>query len=162
VLLHPVNHEEDEILVYKALEFSGLKTVVDALPNGINTELTKEFESDGAVLSGGQRQKLAIARVYCQNYDLIILDEPSSALDPLAEHEIHERMLQLGDDKTLIFISHRLSTTIKADKIYLFSSGELIEQGTHKELMKIDNGIYKNMFNIQAKNYLVEVGEVNA
>ncbi|QVK16786.1 ABC transporter ATP-binding protein [Mycoplasmatota bacterium] len=162
ILLRPVESEEDERLVHEALEFSGLKRHVDLLPNGIYTEVTKEFEKEGTIFSGGQRQKLALSRVYAQNYDLIVLDEPSSALDPLAEHEIHENMFKLGKNKMLIFISHRLSTTIKADKIYLFEGGQLVEEGSHKELMKIENGKYKYMFEVQAKNYLDDGGNKDA
>lgn len=162
ILLRPIISEVDENLVYEAIEFSGLRAYVDSLPNGIYTEVTKEFEKDGTVFSGGQRQKLALSRVYAQNYDLIVLDEPSSALDPIAEHEIHENMFKLGKDKTLIFISHRLSTTIKADIIYLFDNGKLVESGSHKELMKINNGKYKYMFDVQAKNYLEDGGNKNA
>lgn len=153
VLMRKIKTKEDEQKVIEALKFSGLYDVVCTFEKGINTILTKEFDKNGIELSGGQRQKLVIARVYAGNYDLIILDEPNSALDPLAEAEIYEKMMALGKDKTLIFISHRLSTTIKADVIYLFENGKIIEKGTHYQLMQIDEGKYKYMFNVQAKNY---------
>ncbi|MFA5766163.1 MAG: ATP-binding cassette domain-containing protein, partial [Bacilli bacterium] len=119
------------------------------------------FDQEGIELSGGEKQKLAIARAYAGNYDFIILDEPSSALDPIAEAEIYEKMMKLGKDRTLLFISHRLSTTVKANKIYLFSEGKVIEEGTHHELMQKEEGQYQYMFSVQARNYLngVKVNE---
>ena len=154
VLLRKVKTKEDKELVINALEFSGLMDKVKTFTNGINTILTKEFNSEGVELSGGERQKLAIARAFAGGYDLIILDEPNSALDPLAEADIYDKMMRLGKDHTLLFISHRLSSTIKADKIYLFDNGKIIEKGTHHDLMNIENGKYKYMFNIQAKKYV--------
>lgn len=153
VLLRTPKSEEDFDLINKALKFSGLDEYVEKLPNGINTIVTKEFDKDGVVLSGGNNQRLAIARGYALNYNLFILDEPSSALDPLAEAKVYNNMLALGRDKTIIFISHRLTTTVNADYIYLFEHGKIIEQGTHQELMKLD-GKYKEMFTSQSKKYL--------
>lgn len=153
VLLRTPKSEEDFDLINKALKFSGLDEYVEKLPNGINTVVTKEFDKDGVVLSGGNNQRLAIARGYALNYNLFILDEPSSALDPLAEAKVYNNMLALGRDKTIIFISHRLTTTVNADYIYLFEHGKIIEQGTHLELMKLD-GKYKEMFTSQSKKYL--------
>lgn len=154
VLLRKVINNHDEELVIEALKFSGLYSKIENLSEGINTMVTKEFDENGVIFSGGERQKLAIARAYAANYDLLILDEPSSALDPLAEAEMYEKMINLGKDKTLIFISHRLSTTVKADKIYLFDNGKIVESGTHEELMKNENSKYKYMFDVQAKNYV--------
>ncbi len=104
-------------------------------------------------------QKLAIARGYAQDYQLFILDEPSSALDPIAEAKVYNNMLELGKNKTMIFISHRLTTTVNADKIYLFENGAILEQGTHEQLMDL-NGQYKKMFESQAIKYLG--GDYNA
>lgn len=153
VLLRTPITEEDFALVEEALKFSGLDEFVKTLPNGINTIVTKEFDKDGVVLSGGNNQRLAIARGYALNYNLFILDEPSSALDPIAEANVYNNMLALGRDKTIVFISHRLTTTVNADYIYLFEKGRIIEQGTHSELMK-QNGKYKEMFTSQSKKYL--------
>lgn len=154
VLLRKLKTKEDEELVYEALKFSGLYEKVMSFPNGIHTQVTKEFDKEGIEFSGGEKQKLAIARAYAGNYNMIILDEPNSALDPIAEAEIYEKMMKLGENRTLIFISHRLSSTIKADKIYLFDDGRIAESGTHSELMAIENGKYQYMFTIQAKNYI--------
>lgn len=153
ILLRTPKTIEDFNLIDEALKFSGLDEYVNTLPNGINTLVTKEFDRDGIVLSGGQNQRLAIARGYALNYNLFILDEPSSALDPIAEANVYNNMLTLGKNKTIIFISHRLTTTVNADYIYLFEHGKVIEQGTHEELMKL-NKKYKEMFTSQSKKYL--------
>ena len=122
------------------------------LEKGIDTPLTREFEDDGVQLSGGEAQKIAIARAFYQDADLIILDEPSSALDPNAEYELNRALYEYAEDKTVIFISHRLSTTRHADRIYMFEGGKLIEAGSHDELIA-QNGKYAYMFNLQAENY---------
>lgn len=154
ILLRKVENKADEALVHEALKFSGLYDRVMSLKHGIHTQVTKEFDEEGVELSGGEKQKLALARTYAGQYDVIILDEPNSALDPLAEADIYNKMMQLCDNHTLIFISHRLSTTIKADKIYLFEQGKIVEEGTHQELMQMENGKYRYMFNVQAENYV--------
>ena len=159
VLLREVKGQEDIDLVNKALEFSGLYEYVYSLPDNINTKVTREFHRQGIIFSGGQMQKLAIARGYAQDYQLFILDEPSSALDPIAEAKVYNNMLELGKNKTMIFISHRLTTTVNADKIYLFENGAILEQGTHEQLMDL-NGQYKKMFESQAIKYLG--GDYNA
>ena len=159
VLLREVKGQEDIDLVNKALEFSGLYEYVYSLPDNINTKVTREFHRQGIIFSGGQMQKLAIARGYAQDYQLFILDEPSSALDPIAEAKVYNNMLELGKNKTMIFISHRLTTTVNADKIYLFENGAILEQGTHEQLMNL-NGQYKKMFESQAIKYLG--GDYNA
>lgn len=153
VLLRTPITEDDFRLVDEALKFSGLDEFIKTLPNGVNTILTKEFDRDGIILSGGQNQRLAIARGYALKYNLFILDEPSSALDPIAEANVYNNMLSLGRDKTIIFISHRLTTTVNADYIYLFEKGKVVEEGTHEELMKL-NKKYKEMFTSQSKKYL--------
>ena len=154
ILLRKLTCKEDYELVEKALKFAGLYDVVAKLENGIDTIVTREFNKKGIIFSGGNQQKLAVARGYAQNYDLFILDEPSSALDPLAETQMYKNMLELGKEKTLIFISHRLSATANVDRIYLFEHGEIVECGTHEELMKIPNGRYFEMFSSQAEKYL--------
>ena len=115
--------------------------------------LTREFDENGTNLSGGEMQKIAIARVFAQPYDLIIMDEPSSALDPIAEYELNCHIKDFAADKTTIFISHRLSTTRHVDKIYMFEDGRIIESGSHEELMNLD-GKYAEMFRVQAENYV--------
>ncbi|MBE6697888.1 MAG: ABC transporter ATP-binding protein [Ruminococcaceae bacterium] len=138
--------------VIRALTKSTFAGKLATLEKGIDTPLTREFEDDGVQLSGGEAQKVAIARAFYQDADLIILDEPSSALDPNAEYELNRALYDYAEDKTVIFISHRLSTTRHADKIYMFDGGKLIEAGSHEELMA-QNGKYAYMFNLQAENY---------
>ena len=153
ILLRKPEIEEDYKIIDEALKFSGLVEYVNSLEDGLNTELSREFFHQGLVFSGGLNQRLAIARGYAQNYELFILDEPSSALDPIAETEVYKNMLAMGKDKTIIFISHRLTTTVNADKIYLFDDGKIIEEGTHEELMAKD-GLYRKMFVSQSKKYI--------
>ena len=127
---------------------------LDKLPNGLDTQLTKEFDDGGVNLSGGESQKVAIARVFAADSELMIMDEPSAALDPLAEYKLNHSILDRasGDGKSVIFISHRLSTTRMADRIYMFADGRLIEQGSHENLMK-QGGKYAEMFTMQASKY---------
>lgn len=156
ILLRKVETKEDEDLVIEALKFGDLYDYVMSMPDGINTMVTREFRKQGTIFSGGQKQKLAVARGYAQNYQLFILDEPSSSLDPLAETRMYHNMLELGKNKTIIFISHRLSATANVDRIYLIENGKVVEEGTHNELMKIENGRYREMFTSQAVKYIKE------
>lgn len=145
----------DEEAAYQALEKSGLLSRVSKMKNGIHSLLDKEIDDSGEVLSGGEQQKLALAHVYLQNSSIIILDEPASALDPIAEHELYERMLNMAQGKTVIFISHRLSSTTMADRIYYLEQGRVTECGTHRELME-KGGKYCELFHVQAANYQEE------
>lgn len=147
--------EADEERVRKALEMADFGNRLKTLPKGLDTELTKEFVEEGVNLSGGEAQKVAIARMFAkENANAVsILDEPSSALDPVSEYRLNENLIKNAGDSTVIFISHRLSTTRMADRIYLFSEGGIKEQGTHDELMAL-GGEYCEMFERQAKNYI--------
>lgn len=138
--------------VLEALENSSFTGKLRSLPLGVETQLTREFENSGTQLSGGEQQKLAIARAFYKNADLIILDEPSSALDPDAEYELNQAVYEYAGNRTVIFISHRLSTTRHADRIYMFDSGKLVECGTHEELTAA-GGRYAHMFRLQAEKY---------
>ena len=124
-----------------------------SLPDGYETQLTKEFSDNGVNLSGGEAQKLALARVLYSSADVIILDEPSSALDPIAEYELNKAVTELSGDKTVIIISHRLSTTRFVDKIYMLEKGRIIEQGDHNALLR-QKGKYAEMFKAQAEKYI--------
>lgn len=150
----PVNEEERK-LVEASLRKAQFGDKLDTLENGIDTMVTKEFDENGMGLSGGEAQKIAIARVFARKPDIVILDEPSSALDPIAEYNMYKNMLNATENETVIFISHRLSATRDADRIYLFENGTVIEQGSHEELIKL-NGKYAEMWKLQAQNYLVE------
>ena len=138
--------------VERALKQSTFGDRLASLKNGIGTQLTREFSDSGVNLSGGEAQKVAIARVFAGDCELVVMDEPSSALDPMAEYELNQTILSYTSDKTVIFISHRLSTTRMADRIYMFDSGRLIEHGSHDELMQAD-GKYAEMFRMQAEKY---------
>ena len=116
------------------------------------TPLTREFDEKGVNLSGGETQKVAIARICAGDREVIVMDEPSSALDPMSEYELNQTILSYSKNKTVIFISHRLSTTRIADRILMFDQGRLIEQGSHEELMK-QGGKYAQMFLLQAEKY---------
>ncbi len=122
------------------------------LPNGTDSILLREFDDDGVSLSGGEAQKIAIARAFYKNCSFAILDEPSSNLDPVAEYALNQSMTKASNDKTVLFISHRLSTTVMADEIYMLKNGEIIEHGSHEELMELD-GKYAYMFKLQAEKY---------
>ncbi len=138
--------------IIEALKKSTFEDRLATMHSGIDTQLTREFSDEGVELSGGEAQKIAIARAFYKDADLIILDEPSSALDPNAEYELNKAISDYAEDKTVVFISHRLSTTRHADRIYMFDGGKLIESGTHEELMQL-NGKYAYMFNLQAEKY---------
>lgn len=144
--------KKDEQKVRAALAKSTFDTKLERLEGGLDTQLTREFESNGTQLSGGEAQKVAIARAFYKDADLIILDEPSSALDPDAEYALNQAISEYAEGRTVVFISHRLSTTRGADRIYMFDSGRLIESGTHDELIALD-GKYAYMFNLQAEKY---------
>jgi len=153
ILLRPVECEEDEKKVWEALKYANLDEKVRKLPNSIYTSVTKEFDANGIMFSGGELQKLAIARAAASDAEIIIMDEPSSALDPIAERSIFESMINICKNKTVIFITHRLSTISYADCIYHIKNGEIIECGTHKELMN-KKGQYFKMYTTQAQNYI--------
>lgn len=138
--------------INESLVNSGLDNKLSDLKDGINTQLTKEFYEDGTNLSGGEEQKLAISRIFYKDCGIIILDEPSSALDPISEYRLNKTILSLSEHKTVIFISHRLSTTCMADRILMMENGEIIEEGSHEELID-KNGKYAEMFNLQAEKY---------
>lgn len=140
-------YNEDE--VWQALKHSGFDK---PLKNGVKTELLREFDDNGMMFSGGEAQKITVARAFYKNCPYVIMDEPSANLDPVAEYNLNKSMAEIAKDKTVIFISHRLSTTRHADKIYVMEHGEIVESGSHDELMS-KNGKYAYMFNLQAEKY---------
>lgn len=133
----------------RSLEYSGF---TKHLPDGMKSELLREFDDGGIMMSGGEAQKVAISRAFYKACPYVILDEPSANLDPVAEYNLNQAMLDAAKDKTVIFISHRLSTTVNADKIYVMENGRIIESGSHAELME-QNSTYAKMFNLQAEKY---------
>lgn len=152
----------------KVLRDAGLGEKIDSLEKGADTELLKILYDDGVDLSGGEKQKLAFARaLYKENSEIIVLDEPTAALDALAEYRLYQSFNGLVGDKTAVYISHRLSSTRFCDRVAMFVDGGLAEMGTHTELME-KNGAYAEMFRVQAQYYvedkdiITEGGENNA
>ena len=139
--------------VTEALQKSGFGEKLSALPQGLQTEITKEFSDAGTDLSGGEEQKLAIARTFYKDAGMMFLDEPSSALDPIAEYELNNAMCRMAENRDVIYISHRLSTTRRADRIFVMKNGSIVEEGTHGSLLDAD-GIYRAMWNAQAMKYV--------
>lgn len=147
------HYDNEAELVVKALKRAGVYEKVESLKDGIDTMMTKEFDEDGVVLSGGQSQKIAVARTFVKDAPMKIFDEPSSALDPIAEYELFQSIMKEGKDHTMLFISHRLSSVKNCDKVFMLEKGHLIEEGTHNELIAA-NGKYAAMYKKQAMNYL--------
>ncbi len=142
----------DRSLAEKCLERAGLGEKLAELPEGADTQMLKVLYDDGVDLSGGERQKLALARALYKNAPVVVLDEPTAALDPLAEYELYRSFDDMIRDKSAVYISHRLSSTRFCDSVAMFIDGELVEYGTHEELLA-KGGEYSKMFEIQAQYY---------
>lgn len=151
ILCHECTDEEKAI-AEKALRQSGVWEKIQSLPKGADTVLTREFEIDGAGLSGGENQKVSAARLFARDFQIAILDEPSSALDPIAEYKMYENLIEVTKNKTVIYISHRLSSAVLSDRIFVLGNGTILESGSHSELMA-QNGEYSKMFTLQASSY---------
>jgi len=139
----------------RALKCAGVWDKISSLSNGMNTIMTKEFDNDGAVLSGGEQQKIVVARAFAQQASVKVFDEPSSALDPIAEYDLYKGIMDESKGHITLFISHRLSSVKDADEVFMLENGTVIEQGTHRQLMDMD-GKYCEMFTKQAQNYLAD------
>ena len=151
VLTEEITDENREVAV-NALKMAGVYDKISSLPYKENSLLTKEFDSEGILLSGGETQKVTIARLFADTFDIAILDEPSSALDPVAESRMYDALMEGTKGKTVIYISHRLSSATQSDNILVFNKGVLTEQGSHKALMEL-GGEYCQMFTLQASGY---------
>lgn len=151
VICHECSGEEKE-LAEQALRQSGVWDKVQTLSNGADTVLTREFDDNGAGLSGGEAQKTAVARMFAKDFDIAVLDEPSSALDPIAEYNMYENLIKATENKTVIYISHRLSSAVLSDRIFVLGGGTVLESGSHRELMEL-GGEYNKMFTLQASSY---------
>ena len=158
ISMKPEN-ETDKNRTMEALERSGLDEKINKYENKIDTMLLRIFDPNGVDLSGGERQRLAMARALYQNREVLVLDEPTAALDALAEDRMYQEFNEMVKGKTAIFISHRLSSTRFCDKIVMFEDGRIIEEGTHEQLINA-NGKYSNMFQVQAQYYKDKEGEV--
>jgi ATP-binding cassette subfamily B protein len=149
------DNETDRDKVMETLKRSDLDEKINRYENKIDTKLLRIIDPDGVDLSGGERQRLAMARALYSDRDVLVLDEPTAALDALAEDKMYQEFNEMVKGKTAIFISHRLSSTRFCDKIVMFEDGKIIEEGTHDELMKT-GGKYSDMFKIQAQYYKSE------
>jgi len=153
VTLSDENAADDD--VYNVLKNVGLAEKVQSLSKGIYTQVDKLFDSNGIILSGGEAQKLAIARAFYKNAPIIILDEPSSALDPYAEHELFKQLAMLAEGKTALFISHRLSSVKFADYVIFIKEGNIVACAPHEQLMR-ECSEYNEMYALQANYYIDE------
>lgn len=145
--------EHDKDKLYNCLEQANIKERTESLPNKDNTILYKDMDKAGVEISGGEAQKLALARALYKDSPVVILDEPTASLDPIAENEIYSRFNSFTQNKTAIYISHRLSSCVFCNRIAVFDKAELVETGTHNELLN-NSGKYSELWNAQAQYYL--------
>lgn len=138
--------------ISKAIEDSCFQDVLSKAPRGLETDVTRFFESDGLELSGGQNQKLALARAFFQRHTAIILDKPSSNLDPKAENDIFNSLKHITDGRLTIFTSHRLSNVFLADRIIVMENGRILEEGTQEQLIR-NNKRFAELFQYQQNKY---------
>lgn len=143
----------DREKVTECLKKAGFTDRLNSLPNGLDTFLYKDFNADGVEISGGEAQKLALARALYKSTPFIILDEPTAALDPISEYEVYSKFNEIAGNKTAIYISHRLASCRFCDKIAVFHEGEIIQNGTHEELLTDSKGKYYELWNAQAQYY---------
>lgn len=138
--------------IKECIDYAGLSDTIDKLPKGLNTHIGREVYLDGVLLSGGQMQRLMLARALYKNGPILLLDEPTAALDPLAESEIYQKYSDMANNKTSLFISHRLASTRFCDRIILVKDGGIKEEGSHEDLLKL-NGEYAKLFEVQSRYY---------
>lgn len=138
--------------IKECIDYAGLSDTIDKLPQGLNTHIGREVYLDGVLLSGGQMQRLMLARALYKNGPILLLDEPTAALDPLAESEIYQKYSDMANNKTSLFISHRLASTRFCDRIILIKDGGINEEGSHEDLLKL-NGEYAKLFEVQSRYY---------
>ncbi len=154
LLLEKSSIDKKEDRVRDIIKSVGLSDKLSSLQKGVDTMIFKHFDEDGIEPSGGEQQKVAIARALYKDAPVVILDEPTAALDPIAEYEIYRQFENLVNGKTAIYISHRLSSCQFCDRIAVFADGMVKEYGTHTELVNKSNGIYTEMFSLQAQYYV--------
>lgn len=142
----------DAARVYDCLAHAGIKDRIDDMDKGLETCLYKDFDENGVEISGGEAQKLALARALYKNAPFLILDEPTAALDPIAECEVYTQFDRTVGDKTAVYISHRLASCRFCDEVIVFEAGRILERGRHEELLR-QNGRYAQLWNAQAQYY---------
>ncbi len=143
----------DTNCLYDSLTKCGLKEKVDALPKKENTAMSKVIDNNGVEFSGGESQRIELCKVLYKNPSIVILDEPTASLDPFKEYELYKMMYEYTKDKCSIFISHRLASTQFTDNIAVITDGKIVEYGTFDELLKINNGVFKKLFDLQSSYY---------
>lgn len=146
--------EYNEKELQKVLGRSGLMNWINQTRYGLNSFIGKDFDEDGIELSGGERQKVAIARAVYKRAPVVIMDEPTAALDPVSECEVYEQFNDIVDYKIAIYISHRLASCRFCDRIIVLDSGKVVQEGKHEALV-LREGLYRDMWNAQAKHYKV-------
>lgn len=146
----------DSEKVRECLKKAGFEERLESMPNDLETFLYKDFDTDGVEISGGEAQKLALARALYKDAPFIILDEPTAALDPVSEYEVYSKFNEIAGDKTAIYISHRLASCRFCDKIAVFHAGEIVQKGTHEELLADHKGKYYELWNAQSQYYTTQ------
>lgn len=149
-----VSEQYGEEEVWSAINKAGLEDFGRGLPEGLNTVLYRDFDKSGLEISGGEAQKIALARAMCKGAPFVLLDEPTAALDPLAEYEIYSRFNELVQNRTTVYISHRMSSCRFCRDIAVFHQGRLIQRGSHETLMQETGGKYYELWTAQAKHYV--------
>ena len=156
VKLDAKEDSDKKLRIESLIDEVGLREKIDELPYGVESRFGKEYDEEGIEMSGGQGQKIAIARALYKKASMVILDEPASALDPIAEAEIYEKFNSLVEDKTAIYISHRMSSSVFCDRILIIDGGTVADYDTHENLMKKTESLYYKLFMSQAENYRLE------
>lgn len=146
------DEKTDEDRAWDALKKAGLEERMKNLPHGLHTFVGKEYDAEGINFSGGERQKVAIARAVYKDAPFVIMDEPTAALDPVSEYEIYAGFDRMVGEKTALYISHRLTSCRFCQNILVFDQGRVIQRGSHEELLKQD-GLYRELWNAQAQYY---------
>ena len=146
------SRDYDASRVWQCLKQAGLTEKIEELPSGLNTHVGREVWEDGVLFSGGQIQRLMLARALYKGGSILVLDEPTAALDPIAENDIYQKYNQMTEGKTSLFISHRLASTRFCDRILFIADGRIAEEGTHDELLAL-GGLYADLFDVQSRYY---------